>query len=291
MLQFGRYACSHQAVLVVATVGDLFHVDEGDETMRFANRVEVGNVVTASNLFKYCAPGHGLLLFKHHDPLTFSASDVQQLLLAGSLWFDAAAEAAAAGQSSSRHAHASPGAKQRSMSHRQTPVPPSQLGGATAPAFADSWAANGDPGPRLWPLLLWNNLPRAGASQFHGHAQVALSEVGLQYGVHHGTFSQIAPQTSCCLVPASAALALRLAADCLTAQVPFPADMHMMQAAAAHAAQHCGACCYDDTKRAHAALGLAHELGPLEDRRALLSATFLGRRLLQATLLCICRCL
>lgn len=26
------------------------------------------------------------------------------------------------------------------------------------------------------PLLLWNCLPRAGASQFHGHMQVALSQ-------------------------------------------------------------------------------------------------------------------
>lgn len=24
----------------------------------------------------------------------------------------------------------------------------------------------------VWPLLVWNSLPRAGASQFHGHAQV-----------------------------------------------------------------------------------------------------------------------
>lgn len=29
----------------------------------------------------------------------------------------------------------------------------------------------------LHPLLIWNTLPRAGASQYHGHAQVMLSEV------------------------------------------------------------------------------------------------------------------
>ena len=36
-------------------------------------------------------------------------------------------------------------------------------------------AAVAHPGARH-PLLLWNCLPRAGASQFHGHLQVALSQ-------------------------------------------------------------------------------------------------------------------
>jgi hypothetical protein len=130
-------------------------------------RVEVGNVVSASNLFKYCAPAHGLLLFKQHDPLAFTATDVQQLLLTGSRWFDAAAAAAVA-------------------SGLDGPVISSRKGNDAA-LSADSTSATASSerilqrtqqaSRRLWPLLLWNNLPRAGASQFHGHAQTALSEV------------------------------------------------------------------------------------------------------------------
>ena len=35
-------------------------------------RFETDLVVTASNLFKYCQPCHGLVIFKHHDPLYFT---------------------------------------------------------------------------------------------------------------------------------------------------------------------------------------------------------------------------
>ena len=123
----------------------------------------MGSVVSASNLFKYCAPAHGLLLFMHHDPLAFTAADVQELLLAGSRWFEAAAAAAASG-SAGRECSGSGGA----LSAGSTPVTPSSQQ-ALQPSQPGS--------RRLWPLLLWNSLPRAGASQFHGHAQTALSEV------------------------------------------------------------------------------------------------------------------
>ena len=124
----------------------------------------MGSVVSASNLFKYCAPAHGLLLFKHHDPLAFTAADVQQLLLASSRWFDAAAAAAsgsAGGGRSGSDGAQSAGSIPMSAPSQQTPQP-------SQPASR-----------RFWPLLLWNNLPRAGASQFHGHAQTALSEVNV----------------------------------------------------------------------------------------------------------------
>lgn len=119
--------------------------------MRFAishrapmpHRIDTGSVVTASNLFKYCEPGHGLLLFKHHDPLAFSATDIGHLLHAADCWFKAAAATHNSAPSAVNGT-----AEETSMTRR-----------------------------RLWPMLLWNTLPRAGASQFHGHAQVALSQV------------------------------------------------------------------------------------------------------------------
>jgi galactose-1-phosphate uridylyltransferase len=66
-------------------------------------------------------PSHGVVLFKHHQPLQFSQEQLSDLLDASWLWFQA--------------------------SHKLQPL-------------ADQ------------PFLLWNCLPRAGASQYHGHAQV-----------------------------------------------------------------------------------------------------------------------
>ena len=82
--------------------------------------------MTASNLFKYCQPCHGLVLFKHHQPLEFSLPQLADVLLCARSWLRAA-----------QSAH---------------------------PAA-------------MHPFFLWNCGARAGASQFHGHAQVALSEV------------------------------------------------------------------------------------------------------------------
>lgn len=39
-------------------------------------RAENASSVTASNLFKYAFPCHGLVIFKHHNPLEFTASQV-----------------------------------------------------------------------------------------------------------------------------------------------------------------------------------------------------------------------
>ena len=200
----------------------------------------MGSVVSASNLFKYCAPAHGLLLFKHHDPHAFTAANVQELLLAGSRWFEAAATAAAgSGSASWEHSESGGG-----LSAGSTPVMPS-----SPQALQPSQSAS----RRFWPLLLWNNLPRAGASQFHGHAQTALSEVSV---AQQFAFRKTIQFSWNCLMRGFA----------VVAQVPFPADLHMMQASAAYEAEHCGACCYDDMWHAHAALGLAHEYGPPEDR-------------------------
>ena len=80
--------------------------------------------MSASNLFK--AHGlHGLLLFKHHDPLVFSHAQLADMLAVAAAWF---AEA-----------------------RRSRPA-------------------------AIHPLLLWNCLPRSGASQFHGHTQTMLSD-------------------------------------------------------------------------------------------------------------------
>ncbi len=63
-------------------------------------RIETQHVVTASNLFKYCEPCHGLVLFKHHDPLQFNEEQVAELLAASADWF----AAAHAQHSDARHA-------------------------------------------------------------------------------------------------------------------------------------------------------------------------------------------
>ena len=90
------------------------------------HRVDLPHAVTSSNLFKYCSPCHGNVLFKHHDPLQFDLEQLHDLLAAAHEWLRRAAE-----------------------SHPDA----------------------------LHPLFIWNCLPRAGASQFHGHAQVMLSKV------------------------------------------------------------------------------------------------------------------
>ncbi|CAD7698388.1 unnamed protein product [Ostreobium quekettii] len=91
-------------------------------------RIERQHAVAVSNLFKYCSPCHGVVLFKHHDPLAFSQEQLADLLAASSAWLCEAADA---------HPDA------------------------------------------VYPLLVWNSGPRAGASQFHGHAQVMLSKATL----------------------------------------------------------------------------------------------------------------
>mmetsp|Transcript_40099 Transcript_40099/g.71979 ORF Transcript_40099/g.71979 Transcript_40099/m.71979 type:complete len:394 (-) Transcript_40099:103-1284(-) len=88
-------------------------------------RVDTPTCVSASNLFKYCAPFHGLVVFKEHDPLKINLNGVVDLMRCSAEWFRRAAAASV--------------------------------------------------GRPLHPFLLWNCLHRAGASQFHGHAQVMAS--------------------------------------------------------------------------------------------------------------------
>lgn len=121
---FGRYKVAHY--LCTAGPRCLFPTKQRLKLLHNMYRVESRHTVTASNLFKYCEPCHGLVLFKHHHPLSFNQQHVSELLSTADKWFIA-----------SQQAH--PEAK--------------------------------------YPFFLWNCLPRAGASQFHGHAQVMLSKV------------------------------------------------------------------------------------------------------------------
>jgi len=50
-------------------------------------RIELRHAVTASNLFKYGEPFHGLVLFKHHDPVRFSLDQLADFFHASELWF------------------------------------------------------------------------------------------------------------------------------------------------------------------------------------------------------------
>ncbi|GLC62276.1 hypothetical protein PLESTB_001865100 [Pleodorina starrii] len=56
-------------------------------------RFERRHAVTGSNLFKYGEPAHGLVLFKHHDPLAFSREQLDDFLGVSADWFAAAAAA------------------------------------------------------------------------------------------------------------------------------------------------------------------------------------------------------
>ena len=90
-------------------------------------RVENEHCVTASNLFKITR-NHGLVLFKHHEPLAFSLEQLGGLLDAAQKWVH--------------------------NTHAACPE-------------------------ALHPLLMWNSGPRSGASQYHGHAQMVLTETPL----------------------------------------------------------------------------------------------------------------
>lgn len=92
-------------------------------------RIENPYAVTASNLFKF-NPYHGLVLFKHHEPLQFDYQQMGGMLDAAYEWLNKA------------HLH--------SQRKRQE---------------------------QMYPLIIWNCLPRSGASQYHGHAQTLLSPV------------------------------------------------------------------------------------------------------------------
>ncbi|KXZ43867.1 hypothetical protein GPECTOR_78g55 [Gonium pectorale] len=91
-------------------------------------RVERPHAVTGSNLFKYGEPAHGLVLFKHHEPLAFTPEQLADFLSVSAGWF----AAASAAHPDARH-----------------------------------------------PFFIWNCGPRAGASQYHGHGQLMLTNVAV----------------------------------------------------------------------------------------------------------------
>jgi hypothetical protein len=93
-----------------------------------------------------------VVLFRHHDPLTFTAEQLADLLDASWLWF----------ARSQQHYNSCQQRQQGQAARR----PGRQQVQEDSAAAASGEAA-------LWPFFLWNCLPRAGASQFHGHAQVS----------------------------------------------------------------------------------------------------------------------
>ena len=66
--------CSHQALL----------------TRMAYSRLESEHAVTASNLFPYCQPCHGLVLFRHHDALAFSLKQLGDALHLAQAWLQRA---------------------------------------------------------------------------------------------------------------------------------------------------------------------------------------------------------
>ena len=94
-------------------------------------RVEGRHAVSASNLFKYCEPAQGVVLFKHHDPLSFDLAQLSDLLAVSHRWLQAAAAAQADDRDSMLHPlfvwnclPRGEGAKWRSGSCRLPPIKP-----------------------------------------------------------------------------------------------------------------------------------------------------------------------
>jgi hypothetical protein len=111
-------------------------------------RIELQHAVTGSNLFKYAEPSHGVVLFKHHDPLAFNYSQLSDLLTASWLWYQ----------------------KSYQLQLGVMPGDPTNLSGRASSRSLEVAAAAA--GGSYYPFFIWNCLPRAGASQYHGHAQV-----------------------------------------------------------------------------------------------------------------------
>jgi hypothetical protein len=195
--------------------------------------------VTASNLFKYCEPAQGVVLFRHHDPLAFNAEQLADLVAASHEWMLRSAAAQRAG--------AEAGVREQ-----------------------------------LHPLFVWNCLPRAGASQFHGHAQVrAPRQAGRQAGGARsaaGTPGRVPvaaerrdPWLSPCpalpLVVAEGRVPSPTQAEALPclaflrpqvmlSSAPFPTLHALGQAAAQYALRNGGSGYWADVRDAHGAAGL-----------------------------------
>lgn len=68
-----------RALIMLLSAGDFCQWQDYTAADTFG-RFETEYAVTASNLFKYCQPCHGLVLFKHHDPLHFEGSKEQPFM-------------------------------------------------------------------------------------------------------------------------------------------------------------------------------------------------------------------
>jgi len=116
---------------------------------------------------RYAEPSHGVVLFRHHDPLTFSPDQLSDLLDAAWCWFD----------KSQQHYDEQQQQQQGSQTEQQQQQQQQQQ--------------------LLAPFLLLNCLARAGASQYHGHAQVAMTRVPLPQQLHlQQAAAQYAPSSS-----------------------------------------------------------------------------------------------
>ncbi|MEW5307702.1 MAG: hypothetical protein WDW36_010080 [Sanguina aurantia] len=157
-------------------------------------RIEGPHAITASNLFKYAQPYHGLALFRHHDPLSFTLPQLADLCAVSGKWMLAAAAEHALTHSTTlqqqqqqqqqQHSSCSPSADcpaspaSHGPRHSQDAVTNGSGGTAVSgPAFIPG-GQRPVPDP-LWPFFLWNCNARAGASQAHGHAQLIMSAVPL----------------------------------------------------------------------------------------------------------------
>jgi len=115
-------------------------------------RIEGPYAVTCSNLFKYGAPYQGVVLFKHqHDPLAFNFPQLSDLLTVADGWFA------------------------KAILEAQKEKERINIGTSSKNLEEEEEEALSERVQELHPLLVWNCLGRAGASQFHGHAQVMVS--------------------------------------------------------------------------------------------------------------------
>ncbi len=130
-----------------------------------ARRFDLQHAVTASNLFKYCHPAQGVVLFKHHDPLSFSLPQLSDLVSVSHSWFQAAAVAATGKEAT--------GDIQRSYQQQcengncgsdEGSSSGTSLGIDTEVRQQEPPPQHGQAGRRgqLHALFLWNCLPRAG---------------------------------------------------------------------------------------------------------------------------------
>ncbi|KAL6761847.1 hypothetical protein V8C86DRAFT_3131322 [Haematococcus lacustris] len=149
------------------------------------------HAVTASNLFKYGEPFHGLALFKHHDPLAFSHQQLADLLAVSQSWFLSAAKTAMQQQERQQEQQEQPQEQQQQQQEQQqqqqqpkgsavaaseglTSLPTSQQPRGAAAVVRGAVHQAGGAGQEVQQVEAQAKL---GASQFHGHAQLMACSV------------------------------------------------------------------------------------------------------------------